>query len=85
MFVYLIDLFINIFNWLISTSGGPYPALNMVGIWVYPCMLVVAVNSMMMWTLKGGILGKATIRILIKVLFQVLGCSQPWPSCSSST
>ena len=26
MFVYLIDLFINIFNWLISTSGGPGPS-----------------------------------------------------------
>lgn len=44
-------------------QADPDPALNMVGIWVYPCMLVVAVNSMMMWTLKGGILGKATIRI----------------------
>ena len=44
-------------------QADPDPALNMVGIWVYPCMLVVAVNSMMMWTLKGGILGRATIRI----------------------
>ena len=66
-------------------QADPDPALNMVGLWVYPCMLVVAVNSMMMWTLKGGILGKATIRILIKILFQVLGCSQPRPFCSSST
>ena len=40
-------------------EADPDPALNMVVLWVFPCMLLIAVNSMTMWTLTGGILGKA--------------------------
>ena len=40
-------------------EADPDPALNMVVLWVLPCMLLIAVNSMMMWTLTGGILGEA--------------------------
>ena len=40
-------------------EADPDPALNMVVLWVFPCMLLIAVNSMMMWTLTGGILGEA--------------------------
>ena len=39
-------------------EADPDPALNMVGMWVFPCMFLIAVNSMTMWTLTGGILGK---------------------------
>ena len=39
-------------------EADPDPALNMVVLWVLPCMLLIAVNSMTMWTLLGGILGK---------------------------
>ena len=40
-------------------EADPDPIINMVLLWVLPCMLLIAVNSMMMWTLTGGILGKA--------------------------
>ena len=38
-------------------EADPDPALNMVVLWVFPCMLLIAVNSMTMWTMTGGILG----------------------------
>ena len=41
-------------------EADPDPALNMVVMWVVPCMLLIAINSMTMWTLTGGILGKAS-------------------------
>ena len=40
-------------------EADPDPALNMVLMWVFPCMVLIALNSMTMWTLTGGILGKA--------------------------
>ena len=40
-------------------EADPDPIINMVLLWVLPCMLLIAVNSIMMWTLTGGILGKA--------------------------
>ena len=40
-------------------EADPDPIINMVLLWVLPCMILIAVNSMMMWTLTGGILGKA--------------------------
>ena len=40
-------------------EADPDPALPMVVLWVFPCMLLIAVNSMMMYTMTGGILGKA--------------------------
>ena len=42
-----------------SDEADPDPSLAMVLLWVFPCMLLIAVNSMMMWTLTGGILGEA--------------------------
>ena len=39
-------------------EADPDPAVPMVVLWVFPCMLLIAINSMMMWTLTGGILGK---------------------------
>ena len=48
-------------------EADPDPALNMVLLWVFPCMLLIAVNSMMMWTMTGGILGKD----LYKLCFQL--------------
>ena len=53
-------------------EADPDPALNMVVLWVFPCMLLIAVNSMTMWTLTGGILGKA-YKLMFLILF--LG---PW-------
>ena len=38
-------------------EADPDPVLNMVVLWVLPCMLLIATNSMTMWTLTGGILG----------------------------
>ena len=59
-------------------EADPDPALNMVVLWVFPCMVLIAVNSMMMWTLTGGILGRdKSIFIILKNLFQALGSSPP--------
>ena len=59
-------------------EADPDPALNMVVLWVFPCMVLIAVNSMMMWTLTGGILGRdKSIFIILKNLFQVLGSFPP--------
>ena len=59
-------------------EADPDPALNMVVLWVFPCMVLIAVNSMMMWTLTGGILGRSkNIFIILKNLFQVHGSSPP--------
>ena len=51
-------------------EADPDPALPMVVMWVLPCMLLIALNSMMMWTLTGGILGKAYSYKLICLTFQ---------------
>ena len=40
-------------------EADPDPALPMVVLWVFPCMVLIALNSMMMWTMLGGILGRA--------------------------
>ena len=37
-------------------EADPDPALNMVVLWVFPCMVLIAVNSMMTWTMLGGLL-----------------------------
>ena len=59
-------------------EADPDPALNMVVLWVFPCMVLIAVNSMMMWTLTGGILGRdKSIFIILKNFFQVLGSFPP--------
>ena len=59
-------------------EADPDPALNMVVLWVFPCMVLIAVNSMMMWTLTGGILGRnKSIVIILTNLFQVLGSFPP--------
>ena len=59
-------------------EADPDPALNMVVLWVFPCMLLIAVNSMMMWTLTGGILGRdKSIFIILKNLFQAHGSFPP--------
>ena len=52
-------------------EADPDPVLNMVLLWALPCMLLIAVNSMMMWTLTCGILGKAytPIFLLCKMCF----------------
>ena len=59
-------------------EADPDPALNMVVLWVFPCMLLIAVNSMIMWTMTGGILGRdKNIFIMLTNLFQVPGYSPP--------
>ena len=60
-------------------EADPDPALNMVVLWVFPCMLLIAVNSMTMWTLTGGILGrtKKNSFVILKNFFQVLGSFLP--------
>ena len=59
-------------------EADPGPAFNMVVLWVLPCMLLIAVNSMMMWTMTAGILGRVkNIFLILKNLFQVLGSSSP--------
>ena len=53
-------------------EADPDPSLNMVVLWVFPCMLLIAIDSMTMWTLTGGILGRdKNIFIILKYLFQV--------------
>ena len=47
----------------------------MVVLWVFPCMLLIAMNSMTMWTLTGGILGEAYKFMLLVCLNPFLG---PW-------
>ena len=58
----------------------PDPALRMVVMLVFPYMVLVAINNMTMWTLTGGILGKAYENsVLISPnMFQVCGFSPPW-------
>ena len=59
-------------------EADPDPVLNMVVLWVLPCMLIIATNSMTMWTLTGGILGRnQNSFIMFKNLFQVRGSSSP--------
>ena len=59
-------------------EADPDPAIKMVVLWVFPCMVLIALNSMMMWTLTGGILGRnKNISIVLKNLFQALGFSPP--------
>ena len=59
-------------------EADPDPALNMVVLWVFPCMLLIAVNSMTMWTLTGGILGRTKNSfVILKNFFQVLGSFLP--------
>ena len=40
-------------------EADPNPATTMVVLWVLPCMLLIAINGMLMWTLTAGILGRA--------------------------
>ena len=47
----------------------------MVVLWVFPCMLLIAMNSMTMWTLTGGILGEAYKFMLLVCFNLFLG---PW-------
>ena len=56
-------------------EADPDPALNMVVMWVFPCMVLVALNSMMMWTMLGGILGRIFKNMTSSSLKCVLG---PW-------
>ena len=58
-------------------EADPDPALNMVVLWVFPCMVLIAVNSMMMWTLTGGILGRDKSIVIMKNLFQAHGSFPP--------
>ena len=39
-------------------QADPDPALPMVVLWVFPYMLLIAIDSMTMWTLIGGLLGR---------------------------
>ena len=51
-------------------EADPDPALAMVVLWVFPCMLLVAINSMTMGTLMGGILGTHNFKkIILKYVF----------------
>ena len=40
-------------------EADPDPSLAMVLLWVFPCMVIITINSMIMWTLMGGILGRS--------------------------
>lgn len=40
----------------------PDPTLPVVMLLVLPCLIIIAINNMTMWTLTGGILGRATKR-----------------------
>ena len=41
-----------------TDEADPDPAFFMVALRVLPYMLIIAMDSMMMWTLMGGILGE---------------------------
>ena len=56
-------------------EADPDPAVPMVVLWVFPCMLLIAINSMMMWTLTGGILGKTYTFTFLTLQNVFLG---PW-------
>ena len=45
-----------------SDETDPDPTLPVVMLLVLPCLIIIAINNMTMWTLTGGILGRATKR-----------------------
>ena len=54
-------------------EADPDPAVFMVALRVLPNMLVIAVDSMLMWVLMGGILGKTQkIKFTLVMLFDVI-------------